>query len=46
MQTDPEKAVMEFSSKGFWWPQPVAEPPKEWLQREKDLQDEKVTFLF
>lgn len=46
MQTDAEKAVVEFTSKGFWWPQPVAEPPKEWLQREKDLQAEKVTILF
>lgn len=45
MHTSPDAAVIEFTSKGFWWPQPAAEPPREWIQREKDLQNEKCTFV-
>lgn len=46
MNTDAEGAVIEFSSKGFWWPQPAENPRKEWIQRQKDLQNEKCTILF
>ena len=45
MQTDAEKAVVEFTSKGFWWPQPKENPPAEWLSRAKDLADEHCQFL-
>ena len=46
MNVDAKGAVVEYSSKGFWWPQPVDNPPAEWLQRQKDLENEKCTFLF
>lgn len=46
LQTGKEGAHIEFSSKGFWWPQPAEQPPKEWLQRVKDLQKEECTFLY
>lgn len=46
MTVDSKGAVVEYSSKGFWWPQPVENPPAEWLQRQKDLESEKCTFLF
>lgn len=46
MSTNAEGAVIEFSSKGFWWPQPAETPRKEWIQRQKDLQNEKCTILF
>jgi hypothetical protein len=46
MTVDSKGAVVEYSSKGFWWPQPVENPPAEWLQRQKDLENEKCTFLF
>jgi hypothetical protein len=39
-------ATIEYSSKGFWWPQPQENPPKEWELRMNDLQNEKCTLLF
>ena len=46
MQTTPEKATITYSSNGFWWPQPVENPPKEWAQRQQDLASERCTILF
>ena len=46
MQTTPNKATITYSSNGFWWPQPVENPPAEWAQRQADLQGEKCTILF
>ncbi|MBO5398885.1 MAG: metallophosphoesterase [Alistipes sp.] len=46
MHTSKEKAVIEYSSNGFWWPQPVENPPKEWAQRQEDLAAERCTILF
>ena len=45
MTTDSKKAVIEYSSKGYWWPQPVDNPPAEWIQRQEDVQNEKCTIL-
>ena len=45
MQTTPDKATITYSSNGFWWPQPVENPPAEWAQRQADLQGEKCTIL-
>ena len=45
MQTTPDKVTITYSSNGFWWPQPVENPPKEWAQRQADLQEEKSTIL-
>lgn len=45
MQTTPNKATITYSSNGFWWPQPVENPPAEWAQRQADLQGEKCTIL-
>lgn len=42
----PESLELNYSSKGFWWPQPVDNPPKEWAQRQRDLQKQKATILF
>lgn len=46
MHTSAEGAKVEYSSSGFWWPQPVENPPKEWAQRVADLSDERCTILF
>lgn len=46
MQTTPNKATITYSSNGFWWPQPVENPPAEWALRQADLQGEKCTILF
>lgn len=46
MNTDADGATIEFSSQGFWWPQPTEDAPAEWLQRQEDLQNEKSTFVF
>lgn len=46
MTADAKGATLEFSSQGFWWPQPVENPPAEWLQRQKDLQNEKCSIVF
>ena len=43
---DAKGATLEFTSQGFWWPQPVENPPAEWLQRQKDLQNEKCSIVF
>lgn len=43
--SSPSSVELNYSSKGFWWPQPVDNPPKEWLQRQQDLQNEKCTIL-
>ncbi len=36
---------VEYSSQGFWWPQPVDNPPKEWALRQKDLAHEQCSFV-
>ena len=46
MTADAKGATLEFTSQGFWWPQPVENPPAEWLQRQKDLQNEKCSIVF
>lgn len=46
MTADANGATIEYKSQGFWWPQPVDAPPAEWLQRQKDLQNEKCTVVF
>lgn len=46
MQIDKNKATITFSSEGFWWPQPQSEPREEWIQRQKDLENEKCTIVF
>ena len=45
MQIDSKKAAITYSSKGFWWPQPQEEPREEWIQRQKDLENEKCTIV-
>ena len=45
MQTTPDKAIITYSSNGFWWPQPEDNPPKEWAQRVEDLKAERCTIL-
>lgn len=45
MRSTPEAIKFEYSSKGFWWPQPKENPPAEWLSRAKDLSDEHCQFL-
>lgn len=45
MRTTPSKATLTYSSNGFWWPQPVENPPAEWAQRQADLADEKCDIL-
>jgi hypothetical protein len=45
LRSTPEAALIEYSSKGFWWPQPVENPPKEWENRTKDLAHEECKFL-
>lgn len=46
MKLDSRKADITYSSKGFWWPQPQDEPREEWVQRQKDLENEKCTIVF
>lgn len=46
MTTNSKGARFEYSSKGFWWPQPKDNPPKEWLRRADDLQKEIASFVF
>ena len=46
MTADAKGATLEFTSQGFWWPQPVENPPAEWIQRQKDLQNEKCSIVF
>ena len=46
MTADANGATIEYKSQGFWWPQPVDAPPAEWLQRQKDLQNEKCAVVF
>ena len=45
MEIEPKKATVTYSSKGFWWPQPQEEPREEWIQRQKDLENEKCTIV-
>ena len=46
MHTSAKGAKIEYSSKGFWWPQPADNPPKEWQRRVDDMQNEEVNLLF
>ena len=46
MTTSPEGAKFEYSSKGFWWPQPLDTPPAAWQRRVDDLQNEVANFVF
>ena len=46
MRTSAKGAKITYSSKGFWWPQPVENPPKEWKRRSDDLQKEVANILF
>ena len=46
MTTSPEGAKFEYSSKGFWWPQPLDTPPAAWQRRAADLQNEEANFVF
>ena len=45
MQIGQKKAEISYSSKGFWWPQPQEEPREEWIQRQKDLENERCTIV-
>ena len=45
MRSTPEAVTFEYSSKGFWWPQPKENPPAEWQSRTEDLADERCKFL-
>ena len=45
MQIGLKKVEISYSSKGFWWPQPQEEPREEWIQRQKDLENEKCTIV-
>lgn len=46
MTADAKGAVIEYTSRGFWWPQPDEKPCPEWIQRQEDLQNEKCRLLF
>ncbi len=39
-----DRIQVNFSSQGFWWPQPVENPPKEWALRQEDLAHEQCSF--
>ncbi len=39
-----DRVLVEYSSQGFWWPQPVENPPREWAMRQEDLADEQCSF--
>ena len=45
MRTTKEEAVITYSSNGFWWAQPVENPPKVWAQRVADLSAGRCTIL-
>ena len=45
MHSTPQAVEFEYSSKGFWWPQPKENPPAEWQCRAEDLACEKCKFL-
>ena len=45
MRSTPEAVTFEYSSKGFWWPQPKENPPAEWQSRAEDLACERCKFL-
>lgn len=45
LRSTPEAVTFEYSSKGFWWPQPVDNPPQEWKSRADDLANEECKFL-
>ena len=45
LRITPQAAEFEYSSKGFWWPQPVEDSPEEWKARAEDLAHEKCRFL-
>ena len=45
MRSTPEAVTFEYSSKGFWWPQPKENPPAEWQSRAEDLACERYKFL-
>lgn len=45
MRSTPTAVEFEYSSKGFWWPQPKENPPAEWQSRAEDLADERCKFL-
>lgn len=45
MRSTPEAVTFEYTSKGFWWPQPKENPPAEWQSRAEDLVCERCKFL-
>ncbi len=45
MRSTPEAVEFEYTSKGFWWPQPKENPPAEWQSRAEDLACERCKFL-
>lgn len=45
MRSTPQAVKFQYTSKGFWWPQPKENPPAEWQIRAEDLADEKCRFL-
>lgn len=45
MRSTPTAVTFEYSSKGFWWPQPKENPPAEWQSRAEDLACERCKFL-
>lgn len=45
LHSTPEAVTFEYSSKGFWWPQPLDNPPQAWLSRAEDLSHEDCKFL-
>lgn len=45
MRSTPQTVMFEYTSKGFWWPQPMEPPPAEWLVRAEDLTEERCRFL-
>lgn len=45
LRSTPDAAIFEYTSKGFWWPQPSENPPKAWNSRVEDLMHEKCKFL-
>ena len=45
LRSTPEAATIEYSSKGFWWPQPMDNPPQAWISRAEDLSHEECKFL-
>ncbi len=39
-----DRILVEYSSQGFWWPQPVDNPPLQWKMRQEDLAHEQCSF--